>query len=231
MFSSENADKSWYPLLKESREVLESIYNAVSAEGFLPDEGRVLRFLTVPLPAVRVVILGQDPYPQPGAATGRSFEVGGLSDWTKPFRQSSLRNFVRAIYGAYHGEIPAWNAVRARIADGSFPLAPPDKLWDALEAQGVLFLNAYLTVAPGKPGAHRALWLPFAHALVRYIDANAPDAAWFLWGSDAKSFACDIHSGRRYESRHPMLTGPWPDDFLKNPCFRETKDRINWLGK
>ena len=230
MFSFENADKSWLPLLEDSREMLESIHTAVSGDGFLPGAERVLRFSQVPLPRVRVVILGQDPYPQPGAATGRSFEVGGLADWTKPFRQSSLRSIVRAVYGAYHTEIPAWNEVRAHIADGSFPIAPPDRLWDALEEQGVLFLNAYLTVAPGKPGAHRTLWLPFSHKLVRYIDEAVPDCAWFLWGSDARGFAAEILHGRRYESRHPMLTGPWDDDFLKNPCFRETKDQINWLG-
>ncbi len=231
MFSFENIDKNWYPLLDSRREMLKSIYTAVSATGFLPDEDRVLRVLSMPPARVCVVILGQDPYPQPGAATGRSFEVGGLTDWTRPFRQSSLRNLVRAIYGAYHDEIPTWNAVRAKIADGEFPIAPPDRLWDALEAQGVLFLNAYLTVAPGKPGAHRALWLPFAHALVRCIDEQAPQASWFLWGADARGFACDIRSGTTYESRHPMLTGPWDDDFLKNPCFRETKDIINWMGK
>ena len=94
-----------------------------------------------------------------------------------------------------------------------------------------MFLNAYLTVAPGKPGAHRALWEPFSHRLVRFIDENAPSCAWFLWGSDARAFSPEIKNGTRYESRHPMLTGPWDDDFLKNPCFRETASCIDWRGR
>ena len=231
MFSLEKADKSWLSLFSSSQEVLESIFSAVSEAPYLPENERVLRFSRMPLSSVRVVILGQDPYPQPGAATGRSFEVGTVSSWTQPFRQSSLRNILRAIYAAYEGEPLAWSAVREKIARGEFRILPPDRLWDDLEAQGVLFLNAYLTVAPGKPGAHRALWEPFSHRLVRFIDENAPSCAWFLWGSDARAFSPEIKNGTRYESRHPMLTGPWVDDFLKNPCFRETASCIDWRGR
>ena len=161
MFSLEKADKSWLSLFSSSQEVLESIFSAVSEAPYLPENERVLRFSRMPLSSVRVVILGQDPYPQPGAATGRSFEVGTVSSWTQPFRQSSLRNILRAIYAAYEGEPLAWSAVREKIARGEFRILPPDRLWDDLEAQGVLFLNAYLTVAPGKrhgagEEAHRA---------------------------------------------------------------------------
>lgn len=205
---------------------------AAAAQTVYPPRAQWFAALERTAPAdVRVVILGQDPYPQPGAATGRSFEVGTLSSWTQPFRQSSLRNILRAVYAAYEGELLAWSAVREKIARGEFRILPPDRLWDDLEAQGVLFLNAYLTVAPGKPGAHRALWEPFSHRLVRFIDENAPSCAWFLWGSDARAFSPEIKNGTRYESRHPMLTGPWDDDFLKNPCFRETASCIDWRGR
>lgn len=228
MFPLENLDPGWAGLFEDNRMLLEDICTQVEKKPFLPAAPLVFRFTQTPLDRVRVVILGQDPYPQPGAATGRSFEVAGLHSWAEPFRQSSLRNILRAVYAAETGELLPWQDVRARIADGRFRILPPDRLWDNLEAQGVLFLNAYLTVAPGKPGAHRALWQEFARRTLGYIDQFRPGTDFFLWGSDARSYAPQITHGRRWESRHPMMTGPWPDDFLKNPCFRETRGRICW---
>jgi len=231
MFDIADLHPSWTEFFQNERDTLGQIAEKVAESGFLPESERVLRCMSVDLTQVRVVILGQDPYPQPGAATGRSFEVAGLTSWTTPFRQTSLRNLVRAIHAAYTGELLPWTQVRARIERGEFPILPPDRLWDALEAQGVLFLNTYLTVAPGHPGSHRALWQDFSRAMVRYIDGAVPDASWFLWGSDARGFAADIAHGRRYESRHPMLCGNYDDDFLKNPCFRDTMDIIDWRGR
>lgn len=230
MFPLENPGPGWAGLFESSRALLETICAQVEKEPFLPAAPAVFRFAQMPLAQVRVVILGQDPYPQPGAATGRSFEVAGLHSWSEPFRQSSLRNIIRAIYAAETGEVLPWQAVRARIADGRFQILPPDRLWDDLEAQGVLFLNAYLTVAPGKPGAHRALWQEFARRTLRYIDKARPGTDFFLWGSDARGYASEISFGRCWESRHPMMTGPWPDDFMKNPCFRETRGLIHWCS-
>ena len=231
MLPVNNPGPGWAELLEENRALLESIWAQIEAGPFLPEAPMVLRFAQMPLDRVQVVILGQDPYPQPGAATGRSFEVAGLHSWTEPFRQSSLRNVVRAIHAAETGTLLPWKAVREQIADGQFSILPPDRLWDDLEAQGVLFLNAYLTVVPGKPGSHRALWQEFARRTLRYIDRARPGTDFFLWGSDARSYAPQIAQGQCWESRHPMMTGPWPDDFLKNRCFAETREKIKWCGK
>ena len=234
--SSINIHSSWHPLFdntaEEIAEVLAKI-NAASIDGQLcPQEDLIFRFASFDLSKLQVVILGQDPYPQPGAATGRSFEVGTLTDWAAPFRQTSLRNLLRAIYRAETGEEILWTALRKKIADGAFPILPPDKLFGALEAQGVLFLNTYLTCLVGKPLSHEALWRPFSEKLIAYIDTqpNAGSVSWFLWGSHARSYGPLIKNGIRYESRHPMLCGNFPDDFLKNPCFGETRDRIDWTG-
>ena len=222
---------SWQPLFSEQAACLGSILTALENEPKNPPENCIFRFSTVDLDRVRAVILGQDPYPQPGAATGRSFEVAGLTSWLRPIRQSSLRNILRAICAAETGKMLPYREVQARIADGSFRILPPDRLWDALEAQGVLFLNAYLTCRPGEPLSHRALWLPVARAMVSYIDRRrGADAAWFLWGADARHFAPLIEKGRRFESRHPMMAGSGPDGFLSNPCFRETADLFRWTG-
>ena len=221
----------WLPLLEAQRETLTGILSALEGEEKNPPDSLIFRFTHLDPDRVRAVILGQDPYPQPGAATGRSFEVAGLSSWLQPIRQSSLRNILRAICAAVTGELLPYREVQARIADGRFPILPPDRLWDALEEQGVLFLNAYLTCRPGEPLSHRALWLPFTRALIPWLDQRrGAKAAWFLWGADARRYAPLIRQGRRYESRHPMMAGGGAEDFLRNPCFRETADLIRWNG-
>lgn len=230
MFALDMIHPSFSPFFEENAALIEKIYEKIGDSPFLPESTRVFRFASRNAACVRAVILGQDPYPQPGAATGRSFEVAGLHSWLEPFRQTSLRNILRAIYLAKTGETLTFREIRALIASGGFSISPPDILWDRLEEQGVLFLNTYLTVEPGKPLSHRALWREFAERLVRFLDSGNAGAAWFLWGADARSFAPFIMHGAKYESRHPMMCGPWDDDFLRNPCFRETRDVIDWCG-
>ncbi len=223
--------ESWRPLLERTAPLWMSVLESLRDEPKNPPGSMIFRFAQTDLDRVRVVILGQDPYPQPGAATGRSFEVAGLTSWLAPIRQSSLRNLLRAICAAETGELLSFREVQARIRDGRFAILPPDRLWDALEARGVLFLNAYLTCRPGAPLSHRALWEPFARALVRGIDeARGEAVSWFLWGADARAKGGLVRRGRRYESRHPMMAGAEPDGFLQNPCFRETAGIIRWTG-
>ena len=94
-----------------------------------------------------------------------------------------------------------------------------------------LFLNATLTCRAGAPLSHKRLWEPFARELVAYIDAaRGAEAAWFLWGADARGYGAYIARGKRYESRHPMMAGGEPDGFLQNPCFVETSAMISWTG-
>ena len=110
---------SWKPFFTEKREILNPILETVRKEPHNPADALLFRFAQTDLSRVRVVVLGQDPYPQPGAATGRSFEVAGLTSWQGAIRQTSLRNLVRAIYQAYAGELLPWRDVQARM--GVFP--------------------------------------------------------------------------------------------------------------
>lgn len=227
----------WQPFFAEEKDSLAKILAVLASPACIdricPQKELIFRFASFDPNSLHVVILGQDPYPQPGAATGRSFEVGTLTEWTTPFRQTSLRNILRAIYKAKTGEDILWTALRQKIANGTFPILPPDKLFSALEAQGVLFLNTYLTCLAGEPLSHESLWRPFSERLIAYMDTMLPnrnDTAWFLWGSHARSYSSLIQNGKPYESRHPMMCGKYPDDFLNNPGFRETADRINWTG-
>ena len=222
---------SWDGFFDNNIEQIDSIYEKILSSGdeYTPEKSRVLRFAGTDLQNVKVVILGQDPYPQPGAATGRSFEVSGMKSWTEPIRQTSFRNILRAIYAVYEGEA-AYTEIRDRIKRGEFRILPPDRLFDSLEAQGVLFLNTYLTCRCGAPLSHRALWKPVADELIKYISEQNRSAVWFLWGNDARSYAPLIGERKIYASRHPMMCGNYEDDFLRNPGFRETSDVIDWRG-
>ncbi len=203
---------------------------------YTPSRDKILRFFTWDLNSAKVVIVGQDVYFQPGVATGRSFEVGGLNSWDEPFRQVSLKNIVRLIHKTYNGitryeDILKFSQILSEIRDHSFPLLPPSQLFDSLEAQGVLFLNTYLTCEMNRPNSHRHIWEGFSKKLFWYISGQRPDLHWFLWGNEAISKAGYIQQGILSCSRHPMLcSDKYSDDFLKSTCFKDTMEMINWLG-
>ena len=95
----------WEKLLTDNNEVLQRIYSKLDEDTqsgieITPPENLRLRFTNRDLSTVKVLILGQDPYPQSGVATGRAFEVGTLHSWFDNFRNTSLKNIVRAIYAA-----------------------------------------------------------------------------------------------------------------------------------
>ncbi len=148
----------------------------------LPAEHLVLRAFTQPLADVRVVIVGQDPYPTPGHAVGLSFAVDAT---VRPLPRS-LANIYRELHDdlgvgpAEHGDLSAWSA------------------------QGVLLLNRVLSVAPGRPGAHRDRgWqVVTACALAALASRGGPLVA-VLWGRDAAEAAPLLGDVAIVSSAHP----------------------------
>lgn len=212
----------------KGRSDLSAILREVNGE-CTPSAEKIFR-AAMPVDQVRVVILGQDPYPAEGAATGLAFEVNGLTSWKMPFRQVSLKNIVRLLYASYTDADPyktAYSDILKAMDRGEFSILPPDRLFSYWAENGVLLLNTALTCKTGYPGSHAELWQPLMDDLVKYVEDNA-HPIWFLWGKSAQKYGNVRHS---YCSRHPMLCSEkWEDDFLKNPCFRETADQIDWLG-
>lgn len=236
MLIQQNISPSWEGFLtKEIVEMLNRIEKQIGMT-YTPNKDKILRFLTTNLDNATVCIVGQDVYYQPGIATGRSFEVGNLNDWSTPFSQVSLKNIIRLIYKSYKGitnyeDIKKFSEIVKEINSNEFPILPPNKLFDSLEQQGVLFLNSYLTCEIGKPNSHRHIWEEFSMVLFNYISTQRSDLNWFLWGKEAISKKENIKTGVFFESRHPMLcSNKYPDDFLKSNCFSDTMNIINWLG-
>jgi uracil-DNA glycosylase len=225
----------WLPFLSDENHMLISRIEAeIAGKAFLPSLDKVLRFFEFPLTSVRVIILGQDPYPQPGVATGRAFEVGNLQSWSQPFKNISLKNILRALYKAYTGKVVKYEILKERFY-AEFPVLPPGKLFDHWEKQGVLLLNTSFTCEPGKPGSHRKIWKEFSSHLLIYIRDKAPQATWFLWGTHAANAIENLEIRNFILSMHPMMCYNLPgreNDFLfgKQNCFEPFVDEIDWTG-
>ena len=97
-----DAHTSWDGLLTE--EILDELRMVEEKIGrnTNPEHENVMRFLKCNLKDIKVVILGQDPYPEKGRATGRAFEVGDLHSWSDKFRQVSLKNIIRLLHKNYN---------------------------------------------------------------------------------------------------------------------------------
>lgn len=228
-------DNSWNEFLNtDTISLLANIEEKISNSNYTPSSHRVLNFMSAPLNKVKIIILGQDPYPQPRVATGRAFEVGTLKSWNQTFNNISLKNIVRSIYHAYNNEHLKYSDIKKKIGS-TFALKDPDQLFISWEKQGVLLLNTSFTCETGKSNSHENTWNPFTISLLRFIADQYPEIIWFLWGNHAKDIIGGINIKNKIESMHPMMcyNAPGRDsDFLFgniNP-FAETKNIINWLG-
>ena len=161
-----------------------------------PDGGHLWRaFENTDPRKVRAVLLGQDPYPNATWATGRAFEQGGLAEWPDEPRRlaASLRRMVQAMVAARTGDAAyaagdrAWKKLAGDARGGRIRLEPPRELFDRLEREGVLFLNASLTLSVlERPGArkqsrrHFPLWEPLTQRVLRWLASRQSGCAVFL---------------------------------------------------
>ncbi|HPB79455.1 MAG TPA: uracil-DNA glycosylase, partial [Sedimentibacter sp.] len=169
-----DAHPSWNNFLTDSIILeLETIERKIGSN-INPAPENVLRFMKCNLYDIKVVILGQDPYPERGRATGRAFEVGDLTSWNQKFRQVSLKNIIRLIYKNYNGiseysDIKKFSEIQKEIKEGKFSILPPHKIFKSWEKQGVLLLNTYLSVEAGITGSHISIWQKFSEELLKFI--------------------------------------------------------------
>ena len=149
---------------------------------YLPAGELVLRAFKQPFADVRVLIVGQDPYPTPGHPVGLSFSVDPG---------------VRRLPGSLVNIFREYSADLGHQAPASGDLTP----W---AERGVLLLNRVLTVEPGKPGSHRGKgWEDVTEqAIVALTKRDKPLVA-ILWGRDARNLAPVLGETPRIESAHP----------------------------
>ena len=166
---------------------------------YLPAGERVLRVFQRPLDDVRVLIVGQDPYPTPGHPIGLSFAV---DRHVRPVPRS-LANIYQELEAdlgippAAHGDLSAWSD------------------------QGVMLLNRVLTVRPGAPASHRGWgWEKVTeHAIRTLVGRDRPLVA-ILWGRDAANLKPMLGQTPVIESAHPSPLSAHRGFFGSRPFSR-----------
>ena len=149
---------------------------------YLPSGENVLRAFKRPFAEVRVLIVGQDPYPTPGHPVGLSFSVAPDVKRVPPTLVNIFREYSQDLgYPAPScGDLTPWSE------------------------RGVLLLNRVLTVAPGQPGSHRGKgWEEVTEQAIRALAARQEPMVAILWGRDARTLAPLLGDVPRIESAHP----------------------------
>lgn len=188
-------DPSWLPILSPHQKTIEQIWNDLAAERaagheVLPAPANILRAFTLPFDRVRVLILGQDPYPTPGHAMGLAFATTPL---VSPM-PASLRNIAKELatdVGAVleNGDLSRW------------------------ESQGVLLLNRCLTVRAGAAGSHQHLgWQEITAAAISALGRRRSPLVSILWGRQAQQ-------ARTLLGDHPVLQAPHPSPLSAHRGF------------
>lgn len=180
-----------------------AVSDAYATSEVFPPHEHLFRALDLVRPSdVKIVILGQDPYPTPGNAHGLSFSVPpGVRV------PASLKN----IYASLANSFPGWRA------PASGDLTP----W---ARQGVLLLNTILTVRSGEPMSHAKLgWQAFTQAVLRAAQAESSFVVFMLWGGKAEA-AARPHIDT---SRHMILADQHPSPLAQNRLPPDQKFAAN----
>lgn len=175
---------------------------------FLPAPDRVLAALQQPFDQVRVLIVGQDPYPTPGHPTGLSFSVAP---------------HVRPLPGSLHNVFREYQQDLGHPPPACGDLSP----W---AHQGVLLLNRVLTVRPGAPASHAGKgWEPVTEQAIRALGARDQPLVAILWGSQARSLKSLLGSVPTVESPHPSPLSAARGFFGSRP-FSRANQLLSELG-
>jgi uracil-DNA glycosylase len=174
-----------------------------SGRRYLPAGSNVLRAFTFPFEQVRVLVVGQDPYPTPGHPVGLSFSV---APDVRPLPRSLDNIFVEY------------------CADLGYPTPSTGDLTPWAE-RGVMLLNRVLTVQPGNPASHRGKgWEVVTECAIRALAARPEPLVAILWGRDASTLKPMLAAGDSrvvtIESAHPSPLSAQRGFFGSRPFSR-----------
>lgn len=182
-----------------------------AGRGYLPAGTDVLRAFTYPFSDVKVLIVGQDPYPTPGHPMGLSFSV---QPDVRPLPKSLVNIYQElsddlGIEPAAHGDLTAWSR------------------------QGVMLLNRVLTVTPRKPASHQGRgWEEVTECAIRALAARDQPLVAILWGRHAQSLTPLLREGPSVSiisSPHPSPLSAYRGFFGSKP-FSRTNDALQAAG-
>ena len=210
---SELIDPGWAKALAPVEDNITAIGEFLRAEvaagrGYLPAGENILRAFTQPFDQVRVLIVGQDPYPTPGHPVGLSFSVN-----------PDVRPIPRSLTNIFKELTDDLGVAQPTSGD----LSPWAK-------NGVLLLNRVLTVSPGKPGSHRGKgWEQVTeHAIKALLTRDQPLVA-VLWGRDAQTLTPLLGTTPIVASVHPSPLSASGGFFGSRP-FSRVNAHLEALG-
>ncbi|HEY9499434.1 MAG TPA: uracil-DNA glycosylase [Terrimesophilobacter sp.] len=216
---AELVDPGWAAALEPAAAQVAAMGDFLRAEvasgrGYLPAGQNVLRAFSYPLSSVRVLIVGQDPYPTSGHPIGLSFAV---DRGVRPIPRS-LQNIYRELHDDLgitppdHGDLTSW------------------------AEHGVMLLNRVLTVRPGAAGSHRGKgWEPVTELAIRALVARGGPLVAILWGRDAANLEPLLGSTPVVKSVHPSPLSASGGFFGSKPFSRanallvaQGADPVDW---
>jgi ATP-dependent DNA helicase PIF1 len=214
----------WKDCLLSCQEKLLELSTILDSKEFLPSRENIWRALELTPPeSIKVVILGQDPYPTPGNAHGLAFSV--LPN-VQPI-PASLKNIYKELISdvgfipTLHGNLESWTK------------------------QGIMLLNTVLTVEAGAPQSHSKIgWEEVTNQIIRLIAAQHKNVIFVLWGKSAQnkkkllSLYLEINKHKVLESPHPSPLSASKGFFGSKPFSKINlwlkemgKDEIDWQIK
>ena len=205
-------DKSWQPLFAEHQSELTKIQEVITAQRIAPAYENILRVFTYPISHYRVVIVGQDPYPTPGYATGLAFSVS--PEITK--LPKSLKN----VFTEYVSD-----------TGFSYPVNGDLSIW---ANNGVTLLNSSLTLNLDDKSEHLKIgWQGITAAALDLLASQGAVA--ILWGSHAQKMGSEFPDTHKIESVHPSPLSAYRGFFGSKPfttcnqlLINSGQDPINW---
>ena len=208
-FSIEEVDPSWRPFFSDHINSINEILSSLNREEISPARENVFRAFTSPLDDVRVLILGQDPYPGIGVADGLAFSS------PQPRIPASLRN----IYKEYSEDLAL-----------PVPKSADLTVWSQ---RGVLLLNRTLTTSVGERNAHLARgWIALTLSIAQLLADR--DTVAILWGNNARELAPLFKY--RIESSHPSplsarrgFFGSKPFSAANKLLIESGRNPIDWV--
>jgi uracil-DNA glycosylase len=188
---------SWRMILVNELELLDEIESKISTENFLPIHNLVMRALSYDFAESRILILGQDPYPNPEHANGLAFSVSPNIERLP----ASLKNIYKELSDDLgvpipdHGDLTAW------------------------AQQGVVLLNRTLTCRSGESNSHSKIgWSRFTQACVSALAYSGCVA--ILWGAGAQELSNYFPEKKLITSAHPSPLSAYRGFFSSKPFSR-----------
>ena len=204
---------SWQLALADCYDLLLVLEARIADDGreFTPAPQNVMRALTTSIDDVRVLLVGQDPYPTKGVAIGLSFAVDQKVD---PKLPRSLQNILKEVESDIGGNVKTGGDLSK---------------WSA---QGVLLLNRHLTTAVGEAGGHDKIgWSKFTNRVVEELSKrHGAKLVAILWGKQAAELEPLLNGAQLIKSAHPSPLSASRGFFGSKP-FSATNEALKTVGR